>query len=95
MHISNLFGRKTLELVCKIIKDRKILKEVKVTKSEDMLFRDALEESLIDGCRLLDIQVPVWLKKNTTELALYRFTFFSNEQFLEEVKFDRFEIRLV
>jgi hypothetical protein len=83
-----------LKLVCKIIKDTKIIKEVKVVKSEDMNFRDALEESLIDGCRELDVQVPIWLKKNTTELALYRFTFFSKEQFLDDVKFDRFEIRL-
>ncbi|MDP4095088.1 MAG: hypothetical protein Q8920_17255 [Bacillota bacterium] len=83
-----------MKLIGKIIKGTKIIKQVKIEKSEEMVFRDALEEALVEVCRELDIQVPIWLKKNTTELALYRFTFFSGEQFLESVSFDKFEIRL-
>jgi hypothetical protein len=45
-------------------------------------------------CAKLEIPVPLWLKKNTKELAIFRRTFFSSEQFMEKVWFDKFEIRL-
>jgi len=57
-------------------------------------FRDKLERCLIELCSQMDIPVPLWLKKNTRELAIYRRTFFSSEQFIEKVWFDKFEIIL-
>ena len=57
-------------------------------------FRDTLEECLINLCKELDIPVPLWLKKNTSELGAFRKTFFSNEQFIEKIPFDRFEISI-
>jgi len=53
-----------------------------------------LEEGLISLCRELDIPVPLWLNKNTSEFARYRKTFFDRDQFIEDVKFDRFELRM-
>jgi len=58
-------------------------------------FRDKLENCLIDLCASMDIPVPLWLKKNTRELAVFRRTFFSSEQFIEKVWFDKFEIKLI
>jgi len=73
----------------------KAVKKMTVEKDDpDMSFHDILEECFIDLCRGLDIPVPIWMKKNTTEFAAFRRTFFSNEQFTEQVTFDRFEIRL-
>lgn len=45
-------------------------------------------------CAALEIPVPLWLKKNTKELANFRKTFFTSEQFMEKVWFDKFEILL-
>ncbi|HHW47971.1 MAG TPA: hypothetical protein GXX14_05055 [Clostridiaceae bacterium] len=78
----------------KLIKGTKTLKEALVEKSEEGIsFRDALEECFIDLCKELDIQVPIWLGKNTTEFVNYRRTFFDGDQFMEKVSFDRFEVR--
>ncbi len=57
-------------------------------------FRDKLENCLVELCSALEIPVPLWLKKNTKELAVFRKTFFSSEQFIEKVWFDKFEILL-
>jgi hypothetical protein len=57
-------------------------------------FHEKLEKCLIDLCREIGIPVPIWLEKNTKEFAYFKKTFFTNEQFVEKVNFDRFEIRL-
>lgn len=82
-----LFGR--------TVKGTRILKEVFAQRSDDNTpFRDVLEECLIEVCKGLDIPVPIWLKKNTTEFVNFQKTSFNKEQFVEQVKFDRFEISL-
>lgn len=84
-----------MKLIGKIIKETKIVKEAVVEKSdEETSFRDMLEDCFISVCSELDIPVPLWLKKNSKEFGAYRKTFFSNEQFLEKVDFDRFELRI-
>ncbi|MDR3119954.1 MAG: hypothetical protein LBU58_01235 [Clostridiales bacterium] len=57
-------------------------------------FRDRLEDCLIRLCKDADIPVPMWLAKNSTELARFGRTNFYAEQFAEKVVFDRFEIRI-
>ena len=85
-----------MKLAGKLVKGTKIIREAAVEKNDEGLsFRDMLEQCLIELCRDLDIQVPLWLDKNTTEFGRFRVTFFSREQFLERVSFDKFEIRLV
>jgi hypothetical protein len=84
-----------LKLIGKLIKGTKIIKETVVEKEdENKSFRDTLEECFLEICRNLDIPVPLWLKKNTTEFGAYRRTFFNSEHFLEKIYFDRFEIRI-
>lgn len=84
-----------MRLFGKIIKDTRILKEAFVQRNDDDTpFRDVLEECLIGLCKELDIPVPLWLKKNTTEFVNYHKTVFNHEQFVEKVKFDKFEIQL-
>jgi hypothetical protein len=73
----------------------KIVKEASSSEhTEELSFREKLEKCLLEVCGSLDIPVPLWLKKNTRELAIFQRTFFSNEQFVERVWFDKFEIRL-
>jgi len=84
-----------LKLYGRLIKQGKLIKEayaVPQTSSTD--FREQLEECLIMVCKELDIEVPIWLKKNSKEFGLYRKTSFNSDHFGETIKFDRFEIVL-
>lgn len=88
-------GSNQLKLYGRIIKQGKLINEAWVEPqgiSSD--FRDQLEECLIQVCKQLDVEVPIWLKKNTTEFGLYRKTSFNSDHFGEEIKFDRLEITL-
>jgi len=84
-----------LVLSGRLIKGTKTIREEAVEMADDRLsFRDMLEECFLKLCKELEIQVPLWLTKNTTEFAHYRRTFFTGEHFIDKVYFDRFEIRL-
>jgi len=84
-----------LKLIGKLIEGTTVVNE-KVVEKEDMdiSFRDLLEANLIDLCKELDISVPLWLKRNTTEFVKFKKTFFTKDQFVESVKFDKFEIKI-
>lgn len=85
-----------MRLQGKLIKGTALIQEIVVEReNENESFHDLLEACLIDLCRQLDIQVPIWLKKNTKEFAAHRTAYFGPEQFVEKVKFDRFEIRVL
>jgi hypothetical protein len=72
-----------------------ILTEEKAEYTDsDMTFQQKLTNCLIDICKKMDIQVPIWMNKNTKELAKFNKTFFTDEQFMEKVYFDRFEIEM-
>jgi len=58
-------------------------------------FRDKLENCLIGLCKDADVPVPIWLSRNSTELARFRKTNFFADQFTETVPFDRFELTIV
>lgn len=78
-----------------LIIEGKIVRETAASsEGPELTFRDKLEKCLLDTCAQLDIPVPLWLKKNTTEFAKFRRTFFSKEQFIEKVWFDKFEFKL-
>lgn len=85
----NLILTGKLHLYGKLVKEDST-EDNDVTKS----FRDKLEKCLVDLCAQMDIPVPLWLKKNTRELAIFKRTFFSPEQFIDKVWFDKFEIML-
>jgi len=87
--------RLNLTLTGKLYVENRIIREsASADNDEGQNFRDKLEMCLIDLCAGLEIPVPLWLKKNTRELAIFRKTFFSSEQFIDKVWFDKFEIKL-
>jgi hypothetical protein len=57
-------------------------------------FHDRLEDSFISLCKELGISVPIWLGKNTKELAMCKKTSFFRDQFQEDFIYDRFELRI-
>ena len=84
-----------MKLNGKLVKGTVILKDISVERyDEDITYTELLTKCLVDVCKKLDIPVPLWLEKNTKEFVRYRRTFFPPDQFLEEVYFDKFEIRL-
>jgi hypothetical protein len=84
-----------LKLYGKLIKQTKIIKETFAEQNDDSIsFRDQLELCLIQVCKDLDIQVPLWLKKNTKEFVNHHRTFFTSEHFVENINFDKFEIKI-
>lgn len=84
-----------MKLDGKLYVNNKLVKEDSAEDDmEEHSFRDKLEKCLIDLCKQMDIPVPLWLKKNTRELAIFRKTFFTSEQFIDKVWFDKFEIKL-
>lgn len=84
-----------MRLYGKIVKNARIMKEAYAEKKDETVpFRDALEECLIKLCKDLDLQVPLWLKKNTSEFVNFRRTSFDQEHFVEKIHFDRFEIKI-
>ncbi|NLL06403.1 MAG: hypothetical protein GX270_11605 [Clostridiaceae bacterium] len=84
-----------MRILGKLIKGTTIVSEKLVEKDdENASFRELLETSFIALCKELDVSVPLWLKRNTTEFVRFRRTSFTKEQFIESVKFDRLEIKL-
>lgn len=84
-----------LTLTGKIFIKNRLAREAETADNEEGHdFRDKLEKCLIDLCAALEIPVPLWLKKNTKELAIFRRTFFTSEQFIDKVWFDKLEIKL-
>lgn len=80
----------------KLIKGTVTISEVSVSNNDKSLrYTDKLEWCLLKICKELDIQVPLWLKKNTKEYSKFRRTFFFEGQFNEKVMFDRFEIKQI
>lgn len=85
-----------LKLSGKLIKGTHTINETAAENDDPALsYTDKLEQCLICVCKQMDIPVPPWLDKNTREFAQFRRTFFFEDQFVEKVNFDRFEIRQI
>lgn len=85
-----------IELEGKTFKANIMIKQRVVTSDiQTDTFVKALESGLIKLCRSMDVPIPLWLSKNTHEFAAFKQTIFFSDQFTEDVKFDRFQIRLI
>ncbi len=84
-----------MRMIGKLIKGTTILDE-KVYEINDQhgSYQDRLEKCLVEICRLLSIEVPLWLTKNTKEYVSFRRTSFNADQFFNPVIFERFEIKV-
>ena len=63
--------------------------------TEEDTFAPLLERCLIDICHQLDVPIPLWMERNTHEFARYHQTMFTAVQFMDPIRFDRFQIRLL
>ncbi len=84
-----------MRMIGKLIKGTTVLDEKVYEISDDEgSYQDRLEKCLVEICRLMAIEVPLWLTKNTREYVAFRRTSFNADQFFNPVLFERFEIRV-
>lgn len=80
----------------KIFKDRKILFQLESEyKYDDLSYEDQLKYCIENICREMDIQKPYWLTSNLKEYNKYKKTSFTQDNFIEEIEFDSFEIEVL
>lgn len=56
---------------------------------------EATQEALGDLCYRLDIPRPIWLDKHSQEIERFGRTSFAQDDFVEPIRFDRFEIEFL
>lgn len=72
-----------MRMTGKLIKGTVILDEKAYEIDDDTgTYQDRLEKCLVEICSLLNIEVPMWLNKNTREFVRFRRTSFYSDQFL-------------
>lgn len=82
-----------LKLWIRLIRDNKLTGQftapVKAASAADML-----AEGLREGCYELDLAQPMVQEKHLKDIRQYGFTRFLPESFMEDVSFDRMEVRI-
>lgn len=80
-----------LRLWGKLIKNNRIiLQEVSIFEDED--YQKELKQCITEICYKMDIQKPYWLPKNLDEYNRVKRTVFDQDNFIEEIEFDKLEI---
>ncbi|MBU3175165.1 hypothetical protein KPL47_02145 [Clostridium estertheticum] len=81
-----------LKIWGKLIKDNRIIRD-EVTISEiDDSYQENLKMCITDLCYKFDVSTPYWLKPNVNEYNKRRKTSFDENNFIEEIYFDKFII---
>ena len=66
-----------------------------VYKKDTDSFSKDLSFCLLEICKELNIEIPLWLDKNTSEFSKFHQTIFFAEQFESKQNFDRFQLKLL
>lgn len=76
----------------KIYKNHKLIMHEEAVCNSFEEYQENLKACLTEICQKLDIQKPYWLPKNLEEYNKYSKTTFKQDNFIEEIDFDYFEI---
>lgn len=80
----------------KIMKSNKIISQMESEyKYDDLEYQEQLKYCIGEICREMDIQKPYWLNSNLKEYNKYKKTSFTQDNFIEEIEFDKFEIEVL
>lgn len=79
----------------KIIKNSKIISHAEFTCNEEIVYQEQLKKCIKELCYEMDLQKPFWLPKNLEEYNRTKKTSFIQDNFVEEINFDRFEIQVL
>ncbi len=81
-----------LKIWGKLIKDNRIINdEVSMSELKDS-YQENLKTCITELCYKFDIATPYWLKLNINEYNKRRKTNFDENNFIEEIYFDKFMI---
>lgn len=83
-----------LRLWTRVIRRNKIIEQVVTVSSLDNE-PAAVAEALHAACVELDIARPMWLSLNDNDMEAYRRTTLNQDNFLEDIPFDRMEIEIL
>lgn len=76
----------------KVISDNRIIKD-EVSECETYeSYQENLKACITDLCYKFDIETPYWLKSNVNEYNKRRKTAFDENNFMENISFDKFII---
>ncbi len=56
---------------------------------------DEVQDVLTEVCREFDVPMPLWLDKHEFEFGQFRRTAFTQDHFVEDIRFDRMEIEMI
>ena len=70
----------------------RIIKDHKISSQLTLPCTNQINDALREGCKQLDVPVPIWLPKHEKEYASFRRTAFTADNFMESTDFDRLEI---
>lgn len=80
----------------KIYKDNRILRDCVAYQTDLSMSRtDMVLVSLREICEYLDLAVPIWFDKNISEFQRSGSTFFRQDNFVETIPFDTFQIEII
>lgn len=81
-----------LKIWAKVMKNNKIIKDEVVTSDIEGGYQENLKACITELCNRLDISKPYWLPANLEEYNKRSKTTFDQNNFIEEIDFDRFVI---
>ncbi len=81
-----------LKIWGKIMKNNKILMDEVVTSDIEGSYQENLKACITELCRNFDIEKPYWLPTNLDEYNKRSKTIFNENNFIEEINFDKFVI---
>jgi hypothetical protein len=81
-----------LKIWAKIMKNNKIIKDEVFTSDVEGGYQENLKVCITELCNRLDIAKPYWLPTNLEEYNKRSKTTFNQNNFIEEIDFDRFVI---
>ncbi|NLC44811.1 MAG: hypothetical protein GX783_11120 [Clostridiales bacterium] len=77
-------------------KNNKIIAQAVVSNEDDRLSNEEkLQECIQQICYELDLQRPIWLPKNDREFEKYNRAVLNQDNFMEAISFDSFEVELL
>ena len=79
----------------KIWKDNRMLEDTVVENDERDTRTHKVLGGLEEGCRRLDLAVPIWLDATIRDFKRNASCRFTQDSFIEEIEFDYLEIRVI
>lgn len=79
----------------KKIKNNSIIASINIKNKEQISLDEKRDTCIKEICQKFDLSVPVWLKKHEEDFSQYKYVTFYQDDFVDDIDFDRLEIDLI